>query len=51
LTGSRIAIVDDVVTTGATVNALAAALKEAGAASCIGVAVARTPQPAQGRNV
>jgi ComF family protein len=51
LTGSRIAIVDDVVTTGATVNALAAALKAAGAASCIGVAVARTPQPAQGRNV
>lgn len=46
LTGRRIAIVDDVVTTGATVNALAAELKAAGAARCIVLAVARTPQPA-----
>lgn len=42
LTGCRLAIVDDVVTTGATVNAFAKALVRAGAA--VGVwAVARTP--------
>lgn len=40
----RIAIVDDVVTTGATVNAFAAALRAAGAASCVAWAVARTPE-------
>jgi predicted amidophosphoribosyltransferase len=34
--------VDDVVTTGATVNALAAALRRAGAARCTVWAVART---------
>ena len=45
LVGRRIAIVDDVVTTGATVNALAAALKAAGAAHCTVLAVARTPEP------
>lgn len=45
LDGRRIAIVDDVVTTGATVNALAAALKAAGASRCLAVAVARTPAP------
>jgi len=45
LLGRRIAIVDDVVTTGATVNALAAELKAAGAARCIVLAVARTPEP------
>ena len=50
-TGRRIAIVDDVVTTGATANALAAALKAAGAARCIVLAVARTPEPAQARKV
>lgn len=43
LAGRRIAIVDDVVTTGATVNALAAALLAAGAERCFAVAVARTP--------
>jgi ComF family protein len=37
-----VAIVDDVVTTGATVNALAAALLDAGAARCEVWAVART---------
>jgi ComF family protein len=58
LAGQRIAIVDDVVTTGATVNALAAELLAAGAARCSVVAVARTPlgnprkpEPAQGRKV
>ena len=51
LAGMNLAIVDDVVTTGATVNALAAALNGAGAARCIAVAVARTPEPDQKRNV
>ena len=51
LTGLRIGIVDDVVTTGATVNALAAELRAAGAASCFVLAVARTAEPAQARNV
>jgi len=51
LQGWKVAIVDDVVTTGATVNALAAELKAAGAARCTAVAVARTPSPSQGRNV
>jgi ComF family protein len=51
LTGLRIAIVDDVVTTGATVNALAVELKAAGAARCVVLAVARTAEPAQARNV
>jgi ComF family protein len=51
LTDRRIAIVDDVVTTGATANALAAELKAAGAARCVVFAVARTPEPAQLRKV
>lgn len=50
LKGKHIAIVDDVVTTGATVNALAVELKAAGAARCVVLAVARTKEPAQGRN-
>ena len=49
--GLSIAIVDDVVTTGATVNALAAELRAAGAVRCVAIALARTPEPAQGRNV
>ena len=49
--GLRVAIVDDVITTGATVNALASALLAAGAASCIAIAAARTPEAAgQPRN-
>ena len=41
--GQRVAIIDDVVTTGATVNALAAELRASGAARCVVLAVARTP--------
>jgi len=44
LDGLRLAIVDDVVTTGATVNALAAVLRTAGARRCVVFAVARTPE-------
>ena len=41
----RIAVVDDVMTTGATLSALAGALKGAGAARVCGWVVARTPEP------
>lgn len=44
--GARLAIVDDVITTGATVNALANQLKVAGAASVFVLAVARAVGPA-----
>jgi ComF family protein len=44
LRGQRIAIVDDVVTTGATINALASELESAGARSCLALAVARTAE-------
>src|SRR6185295_12394124 len=40
LEGKHVAIVDDVITTGATVNALAAALHAAGAARCVAIAAA-----------
>ncbi len=45
----RVAIVDDVVTTAATVNALARCLKRAGASRVEVWAVARTPRPAESR--
>ena len=49
LAGARIAVVDDVVTTGATINALAAALKAAGAAEVQAWAVARSTGDAGAR--
>ncbi len=42
LKGTRIAVVDDVLTTGATLNELARVLRKAGAASVAGWVVART---------
>ena len=43
LSGRRIMLVDDLVTTGATMSACASALKQAGASSVVGLAVARAP--------
>jgi len=43
LTGKTVAVIDDVVTTGATLNELAHVLKRAGAERVIGWIVARTP--------
>jgi ComF family protein len=45
LRGRRIALIDDVVTTGATADAIARVLKKAGAAHVDVWAVARTPEP------
>ena len=45
LAGRRVAVVDDVMTTGATLNELAATLKQAGAATVVNWVVARTPEP------
>jgi predicted amidophosphoribosyltransferase len=41
-----VALVDDVMTTGATLDELAATLKRAGAARVVNWVVARTPAPA-----
>ncbi len=43
--GSRVLLVDDVATTGATVQDASACLRRAGAGSIIALTVARTPEP------
>lgn len=45
LEGATVALVDDVMTTGATLHELAATLKRAGAARVVNWVVARTPEP------
>lgn len=45
LDGLKVAVVDDVITTGSTLAAVAEALKAAGAARVTGWMVARTPEP------
>jgi predicted amidophosphoribosyltransferase len=47
--GSTILLVDDVVTTGASMDAAVAALRDAGAGRVVPVAVARTPRATQRR--
>jgi predicted amidophosphoribosyltransferase len=46
LEGAEVALVDDVMTTGATLEELAATLKRAGAARVVNWVVARTAPPA-----
>ncbi|MEX2489864.1 MAG: ComF family protein [Pseudomonadales bacterium] len=48
VTGVRVGVVDDVVTTGATARELTETLLKAGAASVVVIALARTPAPQQG---
>ena len=45
VTGARIAVLDDVMTTGATLEEIAVTLKRAGAASVVNWVVARTLPP------
>ncbi|MBL0143385.1 MAG: ComF family protein [Betaproteobacteria bacterium] len=49
LDGMTVAVVDDVMTTGTTLSALAGVLKAAGAVRFSGWVVARTPEPPIGR--
>lgn len=48
LPNSSVLIVDDVITSGATVAAAAGALRQAGAATVVALAAARTPRPRPG---
>ena len=48
VTGKSVAVVDDVLTTGATLNELALTLKRRGAREVVGWIVARTPAPGDG---
>ena len=45
LDGATVAVVDDVMTTGATLDEIAGTLKQAGAAQVVNWVVARTPPP------
>ena len=45
LAGARVAVVDDVMTTGSTLGEVALTLKRAGAAQVVNWVVARTPPP------
>jgi ComF family protein len=47
IAGRRVGVVDDVLTTGATLNALAAVLRECGAAAVQGIVLARALSPAR----
>ena len=48
VSGTSVAVVDDVLTTGATLNELALTLKRHGAREVVGWIAARTPAPGDG---